>query len=692
MAQSLSHGGAQPDAPALSLHRAGTVPKWFQRYGYLIAISLFLTAVASRKVIFNDSGPALAILILCALSAAFITGIFFRGKSGWCSSICPLLPVQRIYGQTPFVTVAHAHCEPCLGCTKNCYDLSPRNAYLADLYDEEPYFALFRKAFVGFFPGFVLSFYLVPNPPAIAIWQVYALLLLGGSLSMGCYFLIEGVTKAMSKEVTSNQITVWFGALALNLYYWFNAPTLGALIAQPAPEWFVWPLRTLVLGLTLFWIYRTYRKESDFIEFTLAPVSIHGDQRTAVAAPVAPTGATQSNGTPPTPTGKPRLTIEPEGNCLEVDKNRTLLELCEQHGLPIEAGCRMGLCGADPVCVLEGMENLSKISDEERKTLERPGWRQRHAWPVWHVCGDVKLALTPERPDIYRSSVISGFRDKQVTRVALLGMASPVSRPPTTFGRHPHCEIHLIGRERHHLYNRMGITRLIYGRSAMQGLMLLPEQWYEDFNITCWLNTQVNDIDATAQVVTLGTGETLPYDRLILTTGSQSFVPPITGFGLDGSFVLRTADDAMAIRAYVQNNPLPMPRSLKGGLLGLEAAYGLHQLGLKVTVLERSALTRQLDQRGSDHLLAHLRGMGIDVQLQAEAAALESMAEERAPNEPARLRRSPSPTAAPCPATSVGSRRSAGTDAGASDGVGYPPGRCGRCPDAQQRSPCLCRR
>ena len=191
--------------------------------------------------------------------------------------------------------------------------------------------------------------------------------------------------------------------------------------------------------------------------------------------------------------------------------------------------------------------------------------------------------------------------------------------------RHPKCEIHLVGRERHHLYNRMGITRLIYGRSAMQGLYLLPEQWYEDFNVTCWLNTQVTDVDSTAQQVTLGTGETLAYDRLILTTGSQSFVPPIDGFGMPGTFVLRTADDAMAIRTYVQEYACRQAVVAGGGLLGLEAAYGLHKLGIAVTVLERSPalLSRQLDPQGAAFLAAQLAQMGITILLETEVAAVK---------------------------------------------------------------------
>ena len=118
---------------------------------------------------------------------------------------------------------------------------------------------------------------------------------------------------------------------------------------------------------------------------------------------------------------------------------------------------------------------------------------------------------------------------------------------------HPETEIHVIGREKHFLYNRMGISRLIYGRSAMQGLYLMPESWYAERNIEMWLNTRLSSIDTAARAVLLGTGETISYDRLILATGAQCFVPPIEGFGARGSFVLRDADGAMEVRDYIQH-------------------------------------------------------------------------------------------------------------------------------------------
>ena len=61
--------------------------------------------------------------------------------------------------------------------------------------------------------------------------------------------------------------------------------------------------------------------------------------------------------------------------------------------------------------------------------------------------------------------------------------------------RHPATKIDLIAEEPHHLYNRMGITRLVYGRSAMQGLYLNPDAWYDERAITTWLNTRALWID-----------------------------------------------------------------------------------------------------------------------------------------------------------------------------------------------------
>ena len=62
----------------------------------------------------------------------------------------------------------------------------------------------------------------------------------------------------------------------------------------------------------------------------------------------------------------------------------------------------------------------------------------------------------------------------------------------------------------------MGISRLVYGRSAMQSLYLLPDQWYDDHGVTAWANTVAIRLDLPGRRVQLGTEDALPYDRLIL--------------------------------------------------------------------------------------------------------------------------------------------------------------------------------
>ena len=591
-----------------------TPPNWLKKYDYVIAISLFLLIVPTRKVLFNQNGPALALLILGALTAAFVGGLTFKGKSGWCSSVCPLLPVQRLYGQTPFVTVPNNYCKPCVGCAKNCYDFNPAVAYLADQYDEDRYYRNARKFFAGAFPGLILAYYTVPDPPAISVVGMYLQIALFIFISAGLFFLLDSFVK-----VTAPKITALYGAAALNLYYWFNTPLLlerlSELVGVSAPAWLIWSARLAVLTLTVVWVARTYAKEPLFAAQTmLRPVRVGSSQSLALHRDSR--------------LGYPEVTFMPEGLRVVVEPGRTLLEVAESNGLRLEAGCRMGMCGSDPVAILKDMENLSPAGSDEQTTLARLGLGEntRMACSA-RVHGHVSVALTPEQPNAPAARIIPGFRyDPSIARVVIIGNGIVgVTAADHVRRRHPKCEIHVIGREKYHLYNRMAISRLIYGRSAMQGLSLLPETWYDARQLTCWLNTWAVRIDRAARVVVLGTGETLPYDRLILAMGSSSFVPPIEGFGLAGTFVLREADDAMHMRAFAQEQGCRRAVVVGGGLLGVEAGYALHKLGLEVSILERFEwlLYRQLDARGGQLLREYLEGLGADVVLHAEAASVQ---------------------------------------------------------------------
>jgi NADPH-dependent 2,4-dienoyl-CoA reductase/sulfur reductase-like enzyme/ferredoxin len=596
---------------ALKITKALTAPDWLKEYGYVIAFSGFTVFIVLRKFGLDANGGFSALLLLGAMTAAFTGGMFFKGKSGWCSTMCPLLPIQRIYGQTPLFMVANAHCQPCVGCVKNCYDFNPRAAYLADLHDSDNYWSGYRRFFVGAFPGLVLGFFEAPNTKDL---RMVGLMALYAAVSLAVFALLNAFIKTSTHTITS-----LFGATAFSIFYWF----VGASYGPPALDWV---LRAAAIALAATWFVRTVQKEKPFLERATARPG---------AAQAPPTGAaTRALSRVSMRAIGPEVTFLPENKRVAPKPGMSLLEIAEANGLSIEAGCRMGICGADPVAIKAGMECTSAISDDEQATLDRLGFAEntRMACCV-RVTGPVQVALTPDKPKAARISKILDFNyDKDVKRVVVIGNGiAGVTAADHLRRRHPGTQIDLIAEEPHHLYNRMGISRLVYGRSAMQGLYLNPDAWYEERAISTWLNTRALWIDRNNREVALGTGEKLAYDRLILASGSSSWVPPIEGFGATGTGVLRSAADAMALRAYAQRVGTQRGIVAGGGLLGLEAAYALHKLNIKTVVLERSdrLLKRQLDQRAGELLKTYLEGLGLEILLEAEVKTADANARLR---------------------------------------------------------------
>lgn len=600
----------------LGFTRGLTRPPRVREYSYVLGIVLFFLLVSSRKWLLDDNGWATGAVILFGLVGALLGGIIFKGKSGWCSSICPLLPVQRLYGQTPLALVGNAYCQPCVGCTKNCYDFNPKVAFLADQYDSDRYRAGYRRFFAAALPGFILAFFTVPDAASalapgqadVHVAAVYAHFLLYTGIGIAIYESLDTFAK-----VPPNHLNVLFGAAAFNIYYWYagagwftalSALTGGWTVPEAAPYLIRGPL-WVVTGL---WVWRSFATENlfrrEFASKTTARAA--GVGRGGVAA--LRKASEQANAL---------LVIEPGQRQVAAAEGQSLLELIEGCGARIEAGCRMGVCGADPVAVHAGMNNLTPAEDDERDTLARLG----HAGNTRMACcarikqGRVAIALKPDKREAAVAAATAAF-DPEIRHVVIVGNGiAGVTAADHVRRRHPACRITLVAEENHHLYNRMAITRLVYGRSAMQGLYLMPESWYDDRNIDVMLNTGARAIDPQKHELLLADGETLAYYRLILATGSSSRVPPLPGYGGPGCYVLRSADDAMAVRSYAQRSNARSAVVAGGGLLGLEAAYALHKLGLEVTVVERGdwLLHRQLDERGGRLLETYLANLGLNI-------------------------------------------------------------------------------
>jgi len=173
-------------------------------------------------------------------------------------------------------------------------------------------------------------------------------------------------------------------------------------------------------------------------------------------------------------------------------------------------------------------------------------------------------------------------------------------------------DIVVFGEERYLAYDRVNLSAYFDGQT-IDDLSLTTSDYYEENNIQFHLNERITDIDRTQKMVLSESGMEVSYDTLVLATGSSAFVPPIKGNDSEGNFVYRTIDDLEAIEAYAENCSTGVV--IGGGLLGLECANALKNLGLKTHVVEFAPrlMPRQLDDIGAMTLRNHIEALDIDV-------------------------------------------------------------------------------
>ncbi|WP_291611126.1 nitrite reductase large subunit NirB [Colwellia sp.] len=173
-------------------------------------------------------------------------------------------------------------------------------------------------------------------------------------------------------------------------------------------------------------------------------------------------------------------------------------------------------------------------------------------------------------------------------------------------------EITVLSAESRLAYDRVYLSSYFSGKTAEDLALTTPEH-YDELGVIFKTNAKVTNIDKLAKVVTTESGDSFEYDKLILATGSYPFVPPIPGGDVEHSLVYRTIDDLEAIQASADVSKVGVV--IGGGLLGLEAAKAVKELGLETHVVEFAPqlMAVQVDGGGGRLLKTKIEELGVQV-------------------------------------------------------------------------------
>jgi hypothetical protein len=238
------------------------MPQTWQDRLLLVGTVVLLLVVPLRHVVLNLDGPATALAIGAMAVVAVTMGFAFEWKSGWCSSLCPVHPVERLYGQEAGVTLPNAHCDRCHRCTTPCPDSTPAIHPLTAAGSGA------RRAagvlLVGGFAGYIVGWFLVPDRFASEGWahmgSAFGLPILGLAISL---VLFLGLRRWLG-PTRERVLVLAFAAAAIAAYYAFRLPMLFGFGPHPGdgmlvdlrgalPDWAPWASRLATTALFGWW-------------------------------------------------------------------------------------------------------------------------------------------------------------------------------------------------------------------------------------------------------------------------------------------------------------------------------------------------------------------------------------------------------------------------------------------------------
>jgi hypothetical protein len=191
-----------------------------------IGILLFLILVPARHVLFNGNAPATFTLLAAAGSAALAAGWRLDRKAGFCNAVCPILPIERLYGQRPLLPVVNARCAPCRVCTRHaCFDLNPERSALVSIgpaAGSRRWVTTPFGAFALALPGLVTGYYVASDTALSGAAGVYALTLAWGFATWVALSVVFTLTRTRPAHAL-----VAAAGMAAASYYWFTPVAVG---------------------------------------------------------------------------------------------------------------------------------------------------------------------------------------------------------------------------------------------------------------------------------------------------------------------------------------------------------------------------------------------------------------------------------------------------------------------------------
>ncbi|MDE3144353.1 MAG: hypothetical protein KGL19_09380, partial [Bacteroidota bacterium] len=240
----------------------------------LIAVIALYIIVPLRHALFNHNGLATGIIIISMAVIGVTLGFFYEWKSAWCSGLCPVHPVEKLYGGNVFMSMPNANCNQCANCVIPCPDSTPNmNPKISA---KTIYHKISGILVVGGLPGFIWGWFHVPDENKITtlttFFSVYQIPLIGLAVTLTAYIIISNIIAAKYER----RLISIFAASGVSCYYWYRIPELfgfgkfaddGLLISLKniLPAWSIFAMIICTTAFFFYWLVIRERNNRSWV-------------------------------------------------------------------------------------------------------------------------------------------------------------------------------------------------------------------------------------------------------------------------------------------------------------------------------------------------------------------------------------------------------------------------------------------